>query len=202
MIILADWTSRAGKWASRLALDKRGVAAVEFALVLPLLISLYFVTMEVSLGIETSKKVGRAGSTVADLVTQQQAVTQSSLEAVMKIGESILQPYNRSEPTIIVTGIAITDETVKVAWSRKLVGGVYSVAEAEDTIITVPEKLMIDGDSFLVRVQSRLAYQPVIAWSADQKSTLGLGAAFSGISMGETYYLRPRMSKKILCDDC
>ena len=52
--------------------DRRGVAAVEFALIAPLLLSMYFVTMEVSQGIEANKKVGRVGSIVADLVTQQQ----------------------------------------------------------------------------------------------------------------------------------
>ncbi|WP_342214186.1 TadE/TadG family type IV pilus assembly protein [Aminobacter anthyllidis] len=54
--------------------DKRGVAAIEFAIIAPLLLSLYFVTMEVSQGIETNKKVSRVGSMVADLVTQQQTI--------------------------------------------------------------------------------------------------------------------------------
>ena len=63
-------------WIARAAADRRGVAAIEFALVVPLLLCMYFVTMEVSQAIETNKKVSRVGSMVADLVTQQQTTTQ------------------------------------------------------------------------------------------------------------------------------
>ncbi|MBX3578256.1 MAG: pilus assembly protein [Rhizobiaceae bacterium] len=200
---------RAGALLDRMGLrrllgDRRGVAAVEFAFIAPVLLSLYFVTMEVAQGIETNKKVSRVGSMVADLVTQQQSITKSELEAIMTIGSSILQPYNRSKPKIIITAIEITNETtpkVKVVWSRKLVNGTYSVDAAAGTITTVPSKLIVKG-SFLVRVESSLSYSPVITWSASQKEGLGLTAAFDGISMKESYYLRPRMSTSIPCSNC
>ena len=184
--------------------NRRGVAAVEFAFIAPVLLSLYFVTMEVSQGIETNKKVGRIGSMVADLITQQSETTKSQLDAIMKIGEAILQPYNRSRPTITVTAIEITDEAspkVKVAWSRKLTNGGTGSGPAKGSLTTVPDKLKIKG-TFLVRVTSELAYTPVITWTADQKTALGLAAAFDGIAMEEIYYLRPRMTPQIDCDDC
>lgn len=190
--------------AIELCSNRRGVAAVEFAFIAPVLLAMYFVTMEVSQAIETSKKVSRIGSMVADLVTQQQTVVKADLEAIMKIGESTLQPYNRSTPKIIITAIQITDETtpqVKVVWSRKMVNGSYLVDAAPDTTTTVPAALKIAG-TFLIRVESDLAYRPVITWAADSKKSLGLTAAFDNISMGETYYLRPRMSQTIPCGDC
>jgi Flp pilus assembly protein TadG len=165
---------------------------------------MYFVTMEVSQAIETNKKVARVGSMVADLVTQQQTITKSELDAIMAIGQSILQPYNRSNPTIIITAIEITDETtpkVQVFWSRKLVNGTTLAGAAKGTITTVPAALNTRG-SFLVRVESDLNYKPVITWAATGKQTLGLTAAFDSISMGETYYLRPRMSQQVTCSDC
>src|SRR5262245_66542635 len=94
-------------WIARLVRDRRGVAAVEFALIVPLLLSMYFVTMEVSQAIETNKKVSRVGSMVGDLIAQQQSITKSEVDAVMQIGESLLQPYNRSRPTIVITAIEI-----------------------------------------------------------------------------------------------
>jgi len=192
------------EWVGRIVADRRGVAAVEFALVVPLLLSMYFVTMEVSQAIETNKKVSRVGSMVADLVTQQQAINKSEVEAIMAIGESLLQPYNRSKPKIIITAIEITNETtpkVKVFWSRKLVNGAFSVDAAKGSITTVPETLNTAG-SFLVRVESSLDYSPVITWAAADKQSLGLTAAFDSISMKETYYLRPRMSQQVTCADC
>lgn len=190
---------------SRFVGEQRGVAAIEFAFIAPVLLSLYFVTMEVSQAIEVNKKIGRVGSMVADLVTQQQQETNTTeLDAILKIGESILQPYNRSTATITITAIQITDEEtpkVKVAWSRKMQNGVMTAGPAKDSITSVPDKLKI-RNTFLVRVESALAYRPVITWTVDQKQSLGLAAAFDGIAMDETYYLRPRMSTKIDCTDC
>jgi Flp pilus assembly protein TadG len=184
--------------------DGRGVAAVEFALIAPILLVMYFLTMETSQAIETSKKVGRLGSMVADLVTQQQSVTKSALDAIMQIGQTTLLPYGRSQPTITITGITITTDPtpkIQVAWSRKLTNGVSGAGAAKNSTTTVPASLIIPG-TFLVRVESDLGYKPVIAWSASGKSALGLAAAFDSINMGDTYYLRPRISATIPCTDC
>ena len=185
--------------------DRRGVAAVEFAFIAPVLLCLYFVTMEVSQAIETNKKVGRAASMIADLVTQQQnTVTTQQLDPIMRIGESTLQPYNRTVLKIVITGIEITDDPtpeVLVDWSRKMENGAFGPDAAPDTVTTVPDSLKIAG-TFLVRVDAHLDYRPVVTWTADQKQTLGLTAAFDNISMSETYYLRPRMSSEIKCDNC
>lgn len=196
--------SLSGSRLRRLAGDRRGVAALEFALIAPLLLSMYFLTMEVGQGIEANKKVGRSASMVADLVTQQQTTTKAELNAILDIGGALLQPYNRSKPTIIITAIEVTDETtpkVQVVWSRKLENGAYGVDEAKGTITTIPEALKIKG-SFLVRVESSLMYYPVITWAAGDKGTLGLTAAFDKLDMNESYYLRPRMTQSISCSDC
>lgn len=188
----------------RFTSDRRAVAAVEFAFIAPLLFVMYFVTMEVSQAIEANKKIGRAGSMVADLVTQQQAVTRNDLDSIMKITASILQPYTRTQPKIIITAIQVTDETtpkVRVAWSRKLVNGSYSQDAPKDSITTVPAALKVKG-SFLVRVQADLDYKPVITWTASQKASLGIASAFDDIQMQKYYYLRPRMSTTIPCSDC
>ena len=139
--------------------DRRGVAAVEFALIVPILLVMYFMTMEASQAIETSKKVSRIGSMVADLVTQQPTIVKADLDAIMKIGTSTLQPYNRSRRQSPSPAIQITDETspkVLVVWSRKLVGGAYSAGAAADTTTTVPATLKVAG-TFLIRVESNLA---------------------------------------------
>ncbi|MEO3386612.1 TadE/TadG family type IV pilus assembly protein [Mesorhizobium sp. CAU 1741] len=188
-----------------LASDRRGVAAVEFAFIAPVLLSLYFVTMEVSQAIETNRKVSRVGSMVADLVTQQSSeVPKDELEAIMKIGSVILQPYNRSEPTITVTAIYLTDENnpdAEVQWSRKMTGTSFGEGPAKDTITSVPDTLKI-RNTFLIRVTSELDYEPVITWSAKKEAALGFAAAFDGIGMKETYYLRPRMTERIECKGC
>lgn len=202
---LKDGVRGAGRRLRALASDRRGVAAVEFAFIAPVLLSLYFVTMEVSQAIETNKKVSRVGSMVADLVTQQPSeVPRDELEAIMKIGGAILQPYNRSQPTITITAIYLTDENnpkAEVRWSRKMTGTSFGQGPAKKSITSVPDTLKI-RDTFLIRVTSELDYRPVITWAAENKASLGLAAAFDRISMEETYYLRPRMTDKIDCKGC
>lgn len=182
--------------------DARGAAAVEFAIIAPLMLALYFVTMELSQGIEANKKVNRIGSMVADLITQNPRTSVAELQAVMKISESILQPYQRSKPEIIVSGIEITpapNSEVLIKWSRKMDSS--SAPYTRNDTTTVPDTLKIPG-TFLVRVESKLNYQPVITWSAEAKPALGLAAAFDGLDMSESYYLRPRMSPTVECQDC
>ncbi|MBZ9761384.1 pilus assembly protein [Mesorhizobium sp. CA8] len=188
----------------RFCRDRSGIAAIEFAFIVPVLLIMYFITMEASQAIETSKKVSRIGSMVADLVTQQQTVVKANLDAIMKIGGTTLLPYNRSAPSIIITAIQMSDEatpTVNVVWSRKLVGNTYSADAKPGDTTTVPSTLRI-RNTFLIRVESDLGYKPIITWSASNSQGLGLTSAFSNISMSETYYLRPRRSPTIPCGDC
>jgi Flp pilus assembly protein TadG len=191
--------------ARRFASDGRGVAALEFALIVPLLLCLYFVTMEVAQAIEANKKVGRAASMTADLVAQMPEIPRAELEGIMRIGEATMQPYNRSKLDIIVTAIEVTNDATpkaQVFWEGKLVDGVYVKGVVKGTAINdLPPALKIKG-SFLIRTEATLAYEPVITWAASGKTTLGLAAAFDGISMKETYYLRPRRSTTIPCDGC
>lgn len=198
------WMTRAMRSLRDLARDRRGVAAIEFAFIAPLLLTMYFVTMEIAPAIDANKKVGRSASMIADLVTQQQTISKSEVEAIMSIGEATLNPYNRTKLKVVITAITITDETtpkVKVLWSRKMVNGAFSQDAAKDTITTVPDALKVKG-SFLIRVESSLDYRPIITWTASQKETTGLMAAFDKINMKETYYLRPRMSNSIECSTC
>ena len=189
----------------RLRRDRTGVAAIEFAVVAPVLLVTYFMTMEISQGLDVSKKTGRIAIIVGDLVTQQQSLNKADLDAIMRIGEAVIQPYNRSTPSVYVTAIEITDEDApkaKVAWSRKLVGGAASTYLPVGSIVTsVPGKLMIKG-SFLIRAESQLEYTPVVVWSAGEGASFGLTSAFDKLDMSDRYYLRPRMSQKVACNDC
>lgn len=183
--------------------DRRGVAAVEFAFIAPLLIGVYFLALEYSLAISTSSNVERSASQVADLVTQQPTITASELDAIMEIGESVLQPYERSNPVITVTAIEITDDPrAVVVWSRKMVDGVGRPDALAGAETTVPNDLMIPG-SFLIRAHTTLDYAPLLSWS-DGDGDSGFASALGklNMTMGGRYFLRPRMSTTIPCSDC
>ncbi|MGE0282028.1 MAG: TadE/TadG family type IV pilus assembly protein [Rhizobiaceae bacterium] len=188
---------------AQLAKDRRGIAAVEFAIIVPLLLAMYFVTLEAGQGLDTNKKLGRVASIVADLVTQEPAVVKDDLNAILQIGSAILQPYSRSKPSIYIAGIQLdgaNPPTATVKWYRSLINGATGKVEPSPQPV-IPTSLKIPN-TFLVRVYTTLDYKPVIAWSATDKSGLGFTSPFTGIKMEETYYLRARNGPTVECSDC
>lgn len=170
------------------------MAAVEFAFIAPILLALYFITMEAAQGLETSRKVARLGFTVADLVSQQSEVNTATLGDIVAVAASTMQPYNRSTPTITITAITITSEGPKVEWR-------YKTGTTTDNTINVPAKLNVPG-SFLLQVTSTLEYKPIIAWSGQNVRATGLISNFSSIRMSNTYYVRPRVTLTVPCSNC
>ena len=189
--------------AARFLNDNRGVAAVEFALVVPLMIVMYLGTVEMSGGIAVNKKVSRVAGTVADLVTQQTSVTEDDLEAIMEIGEAVLYPYDLRKPDILVTGINVHSSYPKggkVAWSRRSDEGAMEDGWSTGADVFVPLSLRFD-DTFLVQVSADLDYQPIVAYLIGNSVGVikdGVGV----IEMQESYYLRPRIGGTIICTDC
>ncbi|MEM8541581.1 MAG: TadE/TadG family type IV pilus assembly protein [Pseudomonadota bacterium] len=182
-----------------------GIAAVEFALIVPLLLAMYLGTIEVSNGITVNKRTARVASTVADLVTQQPSVSKASLEDILEIGAAIMFPYNTTLPVITVTGIDVDDDYPdggKIIWSRRYNKGTFNggLGSGLNTDIEVPTRLRID-DTFLVKVTAEIEYRPIVTWIIGEK-TDGSGNSYTALDMSEEYYLRPRLSDEVLCTDC
>lgn len=196
--------SYTGSLLRRFSSDRKGAAAVEFAIIAPLLITLYLGTMEISRGLQVNKKVGRAASSVADLIAQidEGALDKATIESIMKIGKATLQPYNLTQPTIIATGISIDAAgNPTVSWSRQLADTVASKPYVAGTAVTtVPIKLKI-ASTFLIKVETKLEYRSVTSWSLAKNKSDASGA-YAGIDMSEVYYLRPRTGQSLICNDC
>ncbi len=189
--------------------DRQGVAAIEFAFIVPVLLCMYFITMEASQALEANRKVSRIGSMVADLITQQTATSVDEVVAIMQIGKSLIQPYNRTKegPQIEVTAIQFdgnSTPTATVLWSVKLnSSGNPEHVVTKNTVINDAQlaDLRAPG-AFYIRVTSKLDYNPMLTWS-EKTEPVGLPSAFSNINMAETFYLRPRYSSTdIKCESC
>jgi len=195
------WAKRLGRWLD----DRRGIAAVEFAIIVPLLLAMYFVTMEAGQGLETNKKLGRVSSTIADLVTQEQGFTAAELNAVLQIGAAIIQPYNRSNPQIYVAGLQFNNATPAVetvTWRRSLVNGAAGNAAPPATRAPVIPTSLKVANTFLVQVHVILDYNPVINWAGKESAT-GFYSPFTlNFPMAETYYLRARNGPTVTCTGC
>ena len=173
--------------------DRRGVGAVEFALIAPVLIVLYVGSLEISVAMSVNKKVARAASTVADLVTQETQINKTFLSTMVNVGQSVIAPFNSSGMKMEVTGISIDGSgTARTAWSWNESGGrPYAVNSTQN----VPGDLAIPN-SFLVRTKVNIDYTLVLVPpSADDVDVLKL-------NMEKTYHLRQRIGDEVECTNC
>lgn len=181
--------------------ENRGSVSVEFAFIMPLLITLWLGTIEVSEGLEVNKKVGRAASTIGDLVAQEEDIDVSELQAIMAVGNSQLLPYGRSTPTFRVVGVKVdADGDATVAWSYEKTGVTFSVPLVKDSDYDIPAKVAVAG-SFLVEVSAQLEFLPLTSWSIQKNKGSG-DSSYAAVDMKESYYFRPRQGDQLLCDDC
>ncbi|MDA5193917.1 TadE/TadG family type IV pilus assembly protein [Govanella unica] len=72
--------------------DQRGIAAVEFALILPFLILLFLGGFELSRFLLINQKVDKSVYAVADIVSQQTSVTNAQLGQIILAASEIMRP--------------------------------------------------------------------------------------------------------------
>mgnify|MGYP003646956097 FL=1 len=78
----------------RLSGDQGGVSAVEFALIAPVMVLFYLGMMEISLALSVDRKVTSAASALADLVAQDDVITDSEMASILDAGAAIIAPYD------------------------------------------------------------------------------------------------------------
>ncbi len=182
--------------------DQRGVAALEFALIAPVMIALYMGSVEVTAGLDLNKNLGRATSMVADLINQQKTITRTQINGIMDIGTATLLPYIRDTPQITVTAINISAAKVAtVAWSRRKIDLAYTTPYAAGSVVVLDSNLLIPSTS-VVRVEMKIAYVPLMAFLMKDTVTTAKGASAIGISMPKTIYGRVRQGTSVACSDC
>ncbi len=101
--------------------DVRAVAAVEFALILPLLITLYVGTVEVATLYSADHKVATVANTMADLVARSKnEITSAELTKYFDAARTIMQPYTTTGLGQVVSLLSVDSSGVaKVKWSVK-----------------------------------------------------------------------------------
>jgi len=133
-----------------------GLAAVEFALLLPVMITLFFGVVESTLALLCRADVSVMASTAADLISQEGAATPADLSNVYAAAGTILYP-NTGTPTIRLTSViydTVSQSTTsgKVDWTCTQAGtGTLTPASRNhgDTV-TLPQALMTTNGSVII----------------------------------------------------
>lgn len=176
----------------RLYRDEKGVGAIEFAILFPILVMLYVGAFEITIGLSMSKRATRAAGAIADIVTQQKNVTKSWLADMPSVASAMFVPYGTTGMTVKITGITIdasSNPTVTWSWAQDN-SRPYTVNSA----VTVPTD-MKKASSFLIRTELTVPYQLFLF-------APNLMPNSSTITISRTYFYRQRQGDNVLCGDC
>ena len=112
------------KRVRRFGANETGAAAVEFALIMPFMLALYFGSMEASVLFTADKRVNTVSATVGDLVAQWDpntsppAIPSATLTSYFSAAQGIMRPYPTTGIKQVVSLIWVAnDGTTKVLWS-------------------------------------------------------------------------------------
>ena len=98
--------------------DERGVSAVEFALLSPLMIGLYLGGVELSQGIGIDRKVTLTAGAMANLAAQVSTISTSDMSNILAASTAVMAPYSTGPLTITLSCLNIdANSAVKVRWS-------------------------------------------------------------------------------------
>jgi len=135
------------KTFERIRGEKGGMAAVEFALILPALLALVFGAIEVTNVLIVKSDTTNLASTAADLVAQESSVSNADITNVFNALTALIYPYNSSAAKIVITSIIDDGHGGgKVAWSDAKNGTARSVGST----VTVPSGLITTGGSTIL----------------------------------------------------
>ena len=134
--------------------DRRGAAAVEFAFLAPVMIALFFGTVELSRGLSARGDVVEMASAAADLIAQESATSSDDISNVYSAASTILYPYydtsktGTQAPSIRISSIIDNGSTTsgKVAWTCSWTGsGSFTTALTKGGTATIPSGLITAG---------------------------------------------------------
>lgn len=110
--------AKGGFWKRVLSCEA-GMAATEFALLLPIMVFLFFGTLETSEAMTVNRRVTKAVNTLADLTTQLDTISPSEFDNLVEGVTEILNPASLDGVQINVISVILDgDGNPIVHWSR------------------------------------------------------------------------------------
>jgi Flp pilus assembly protein TadG len=169
-----------------------GVAAVEFAMILPIMVFLFIGSVEFSQAITVDRRVTQIASTTADLVAREKTLTTAQLTGIFGIINHLVRPYDASRLKITVVNVKADPTNVAnttVCWSQNHANGGVNTYSPGQTY-PLPTGIVEAGNSVVI-AQVSYNYQPLIF-------NYFIESAFS---LEEIFYLKPRLSSYVKYND-
>jgi Flp pilus assembly protein TadG len=170
---------RARYSAISLLKDRRGIAATEFAIVVPIMLVMFFGTVEFSSAVAVDRKVTLVAQTLSDLTAQSTTVGDSDMTNFFAASTAILTPYSPTPTKATITELYVDPATLqaRVQWSKG------TSPRAVSSTVTIPTAIAVGG-SYLIFSEVSYLYTP----------TIGYVMAKAGVNLSDVSYSRPRQS--------
>ena len=171
---------------ARLRRDVRGIAASEFALILPILVLFSAGTIEYSRLILLTQKLQSGSFILADLTARDKTLSTTQLDNIFLALDNIIQPFPFDvDGKAIVTSIGY-DATAKkpvVNWQRTGAGSLSATSEVGEAgkTATLPSDLTIASGETIISAEVYYQFEPLF----------GLGIAPRTIR--KVAYYKPRL---------
>ena len=192
----------------RLAHDARGVAAVEFAIILPLMLTLYLGCAELTQGLVSTRKSTNVASALSDLVAAQAAganLTDSQIADVFAAATAIMSPYSTTSLKMSVSSVEFVTHSgtstgfdAKIRWTIISNGGTPRPCQILTPVAnnsppsptTIPTGIYpASGSAQATAIIADAAYTYTPAFGS---SLLAWSSTASGLTFKHTTYMRPR----------
>lgn len=174
----------------RLTGDRRGVSAVEFALIAPIMVLLYMGLAELTLAMMAERRASHAASAIGDLVAQRAAVSNTEVDDIFQVASAIVYPFSGATLKLRATSVkADANGVPKVVWSRAKGSGM-SALPVGATVSGLPANFLAVGES---TIMAEVQYP----YDTPLKKIIPRTLNFS-----EKFYLRPRKSVEVTCSSC
>jgi len=162
--------------------ERSGVAAIEFAMLLPMMITLFLGSVELSTGVAINRKATIAAHTVADLASQYTNITNADMTNILNAATDIVYPYPSGSLQTVVSELAIDGQgNATVVWSDTLNGTARTVGSS----VTISSNLATPN-TYLLLGETTYNFKP------------SYGYVVTGtLPLNDQIYMRPRQSNAV-----
>ncbi len=166
--------------------DDRGIAALEFAMIVPILVVMLLGTVELGQALTIDRRIIQAASSSADLVAQAEQIDDTGLETIMSLMDTIMDPYDTSPLQIdIISVVADADGNTTVGWSYSKGGG-EPYAPGSNYSMSGDLANLISPLTSVIIAEVKYNFVPSVSYFFP-----------NGFNLSETFYLRPRKSMQV-----
>lgn len=139
--------------------DRSGVAAVEFGLIVPVLLVMMLGAIELSRAVVMARRFNTATAMASDLVAREQTITAADLQGVAAAVSTSWSPYDQNSLQMQVlqvrkasnTATQKSPGTIYVDWQQKLFSGAVPNGKNDnDPYVLTDPNMLSNGSSTLI----------------------------------------------------